>query len=899
MVSQILPEQRKRIKEKIGIIVLLSVIFSLFFLGYYKLYSSFKYAAYISEIRMPAQEECINVEGQDYYLIVENVYNLLDPFYELDWVNNTSENVYFEWYDYGYTYEGTAPTLVEAKIIAPQERFFYRNMEENNNYTLKIYGTRGVSEESFRIPAGNTRMMDNYKIAAILVAASIMVWGIIISFVFWKYGEALCRKITGIAAIIVFLLGMIFFVLEKEYYYIDGFAILSSFCAACGIVFSERDEIDKKKDYKYNNIAISVIISTIIACVIFAIMCNAKEGSWLYQFSPKEGANIKDYIIVMSIYGMSFIMLSFLFLKLKIGGKIEFYFANKETYLTLLITLFNMIRFHMGIESRTDRWILFPVFVLVFAGCYFFLTKKNIPRWILICIYSVCIFLTAIKSVGINFYQTSASVHHVGTYYDSIYYLAEGMPFQGGGIDIYGHYSLIYAFFLKIFGKNLLTIGIVNFVLCGLISWFAISCIDRIAKNDALKLLAAISLFAMSGPVYLQIMPCRLLFPFGILYYILCCCNKKLTLKKKILGYLLCVFAIFWNTESGLVCALTFAVFCSLMKIRNRDKSLIRFMGCVCVQFIIVIVECLLAFSTVSMYNKCVLSHNQPEVQEEVQTEVQEEVQIEVQEEVQIEVQEEVQPEVQEEVQIEVQEEVQSEVQEEEVDSEKQMGSALGVLVDDHYMSNVTVPIEWGNLLWVYGMIVYFGLFAIYFSKTGIFGKSEEKPQDIFYICTAVMCLGIYTYYIFRSETFMIVEMLSVLVLVIILNLGLSNMTENSYTVKNIILKLISCGALFGLVATLTALPSTLKDTYNVVVEEENCNWTMLRGEMEAFVNEIPEDTIVNGNGISMIYMSLGLPLPNSDHPKYLLSNFDISSYMRVYKKVSIFDYEYTLYYYE
>ena len=861
MASQILPKQSK--KMKIEIIILLSVFFSLLFLGYYKLYSSFNYAAYISETRMPAQEECINVEGQDYYLIVEYVYNMLNPYYELNWLNNTSDNVYFEWYDYGYTYDGTVPTLVKAAIISPQESFFYRNMEENNNYTLKIYGTKGVSEESFRIPAGNARMMDNYKIAAILVAAGIMVWGSIICFVFWKNGEAFCRKITGIVAIIIFLLGMIFFVLEKEYYFIDGFAILSSFSAACGIVFSERKEIDEKKDYKYNNIAISFIISTIIACVIFAIMCKAKEGSWLYQFSPRTGANVKDYIVVMSIYGMSFIILSFLFMKLKIGGKIEFYFANKETYLTLLITLSNMIRFHMGIEARTDRWILLPVFVLVFVGCYFFLTKKNIPRWILISIYSICFFLTAIKSVGINFYHTEGSVHHVGTYYDSIYYLAEGMSFQGGGIDIYGHYSLIYAIFLKIFGKNMLSIGFVNFILCGLIFWFAIGCIDRIVKNDALKLIAAISLFAMSGSVYLQIMPCRLLFPFGILYYILCCCNKELTLKKQVLGYLICVFAVFWNTESGLVCALTFAVFCSLMKIRNRDKSLVRFIGCVCVQFIIVIVECLLAFSIVSMYNKCVLNHNQAEVQEEVQPEIQAEVQAEV------------------------------------VDSEEQIASALGVLTDDHYMSNVTVPIEWGNLLWVYGMIVYFGLFAIYFSKTGIFGKSEEKSQDIFYICTAVMCLGIYTYYIFRCEGFMIVEMLSVLVLTIILNLGLSNITENSYTVKNIILKIISCGALFGLVATLIALPSTLKDTYNVVVEEENCNWPMLREEMEAFVNEIPEDTIVNGNGISMIYMSLGLPLPNSDHPKYLLSNFNLSAHLEIYKKVSIFDYEYTLYYYE
>lgn len=208
------------------------------------------------------------------------------------------------------------------------------------------------------------------------------------------------------------------------------------------------------------------------------------------------------------------------------------------------------------------------------------------------------------------FHGNSSSRLHIDAYFNSIYNVLHGSPYSEYVTSIYGHYGILYKLPLKILGGDFVDFVLLNAVL-GALSFLAMFlCLHFMVKNNLLRILGCISMtfpyLTMRSGIYWQVWPHRILFMSLMLFFAAACVHfKKRNAVTCILGYLLSMLGILWNTESGLFCAIAWAGFWILRILcqkRNRFRKILL-SGAL---HLISVVLCFLgAYGIVGIYNIC------------------------------------------------------------------------------------------------------------------------------------------------------------------------------------------------------------------------------------------------------------------------------------------------------
>lgn len=190
---------------------------------------------------------------------------------------------------------------------------------------------------------------------------------------------------------------------------------------------------------------------------------------------------------------------------------------------------------------------------------YFLITKNDISYRA----YRVLIIIISCIAGGICFSPNMFAdanatplynMHHTSAYVDSIYNVYQNMPFHGGITDQYGHYGLLLAPIVKVFGCTLNVISIIMclllvivFVLYGLI-------LEHCIKHHAISALClVITIMSVLQEffvgIYWQTYPHRILFPI-IMLYLLVRGKKENYIWISLIG----ILALIWNLETGFIC---------------------------------------------------------------------------------------------------------------------------------------------------------------------------------------------------------------------------------------------------------------------------------------------------------------------------------------------------------
>ena len=226
-------------------------------------------------------------------------------------------------------------------------------------------------------------------------------------------------------------------------------------------------------------------------------------------------------------------------------------------------------------------------------------------------LYYACLTLV----IGYTFYTPNvfgrydvADTAHGHAYFNSIYNVYHGCAYTETTTSIYGHYGLFYKIPMKILGGNftdfiLLTACIG--ALCFLCSFLAL---HLMAKNSLIRILGCLAMtfpvLSMRGGYYWQLWPHRILFAsLMTLFAAFCIRFRKLNRITWIIGYLIALLGVVWNTESGMFCAVSWAGLWLLKYFSGNRRSPLRLAGVLLLQLTGVLLSFFGAFGAVNLYN--------------------------------------------------------------------------------------------------------------------------------------------------------------------------------------------------------------------------------------------------------------------------------------------------------
>ncbi|MDO5390789.1 MAG: hypothetical protein Q4F24_06845 [Eubacteriales bacterium] len=225
----------------------------------------------------------------------------------------------------------------------------------------------------------------------------------------------------------------------------------------------------------------------------------------------------------------------------------------------------------------TDRyiWHKLPIWLVIFflAGeflfCFLCIRKDSIhlPDSGMYLLYSMFTVL-----IGYTYYTPSIFVRgasdrlHANAYYNSIYNVLHGAPYTEYTTCIYGHYGILYRLPMKLLGGDFADFILLNSILGALCFLAMFLALHVTVQNNLLRFLGTIAMtfpiLAMRGGYYWQLWPHRILFMSLMIFFAAVCVRFGwFNWFTCILGYIIALAGIVWNTESGLFCAIAWAGF--------------------------------------------------------------------------------------------------------------------------------------------------------------------------------------------------------------------------------------------------------------------------------------------------------------------------------------------------
>lgn len=215
---------------------------------------------------------------------------------------------------------------------------------------------------------------------------------------------------------------------------------------------------------------------------------------------------------------------------------------------------------------------------------------------------------------GYNFYTPAVFLRdeadrlHMDAYFNSIYNVLHGSPYTENTTSIYGHYAILYKFPMKLLGGDLIDFILLNSLIGALCFLAMFLALHFVVKNNLLRILGAIAMtfpvLAMRSGIYWQLWPHRILFMSLMFCYAgFCIRYRKLNRLTCILGYVLSMLGILWNTESGLFCAAAWAGFWILRLFCDSRKKITSVISGSLMHLAGIAVSFLGAYAIVEIYN--------------------------------------------------------------------------------------------------------------------------------------------------------------------------------------------------------------------------------------------------------------------------------------------------------
>lgn len=292
------------------------------------------------------------------------------------------------------------------------------------------------------------------------------------------------------------------------------------------------------------------------------------------------------------IYGMSLILFCVLFIVemgiLSVSKKnSKSFFEHTKVKKTIfwLILLFQVPFWFICVAGETEQlgsvaakygWhtqhpmiivTLFATELAVFGWLY---ANVSVPgrkgEWIIWITYIALAVLVFYSMYTPNIFGRGeqSDAYHGHAYFNSVYNIYQGMPYTHNVTSIYGHYGLFFKIPMKLvhgdfkaFVAMIAGIGMITHICAFLI-------LELLVRSRLLRILGALAItfpvLGMRGGFYWQVWPHRVIFPMLLFLY------GAWILKKNrcngctgIIGYLICLAAILWNTETGLLLTVAWA----------------------------------------------------------------------------------------------------------------------------------------------------------------------------------------------------------------------------------------------------------------------------------------------------------------------------------------------------
>lgn len=202
----------------------------------------------------------------------------------------------------------------------------------------------------------------------------------------------------------------------------------------------------------------------------------------------------------------------------------------------------------------------------------------------------------------------SGTIFHIDAYVNSIIHVANGQPYTYYNLSVYGHYGIIFRPFVKLFGGDYQAVAIA-LAFFTFLTFLAITWVLAVwIRTDVLYYVSCASALGMvtllySFGQYYQANPHRLLFGALTLAAITLSVKRQMGMKSTVvLGIIVTGLSFVWNTETGVFCILTYAVYLFMRQIRENlnVKQFFKAVG-ECILFGVVSV--VLAFTVVDFYN--------------------------------------------------------------------------------------------------------------------------------------------------------------------------------------------------------------------------------------------------------------------------------------------------------
>ena len=203
--------------------------------------------------------------------------------------------------------------------------------------------------------------------------------------------------------------------------------------------------------------------------------------------------------------------------------------------------------------------------------------------------------------------------YHGHAYFNSVYNIYQGMPYTHNVTSIYGHYALFFKIPLKLFHGDFRAFVMMLAMVGTLAHVCAFLTLQLLVESRVLRIAGALAIafpiLGMRGGYYWQVWPHRIVFPMLLLLY------GAVILKKNYRGfismaggYLICLFAVLWNTETGIFLAISWAaMYVSRYFSENRVK-IGKLLINIAVHVAGIVFSVLGAYGTVNLYN--ILKHS-------------------------------------------------------------------------------------------------------------------------------------------------------------------------------------------------------------------------------------------------------------------------------------------------